>query len=87
MTLIGKKFKWKIKIQFGTVNKCLMLKLENTVKTFKNKGRTKDISSKYNKAEMAILINEDNYLNKSQSINYDNKVLIIKYIYYNSSET
>lgn len=36
--------------------------LNKIQETFKNKGRTKDISSKYNKAEMAILINEDNYL-------------------------
>lgn len=39
-----------------------MSNVKQNIKTFKNKGRTKDISSKYNKAEMVILINEDNYL-------------------------
>lgn len=60
MTYWYAKFKSGNKIQFGTVNKCLML--NKVQETFKNKGRTKDISSKHNKAEMTILINEDNYL-------------------------
>ena len=36
--------------------------LNRILETFKNKGRIKGISSKHNKEELAILINEDNYL-------------------------
>ena len=45
MTYWYAKFKSGNKIQFGTVNKCLML--NKVQETFKNKGRTKDISSNY----------------------------------------